>query len=341
MRFLAHLRVERALSAATLEAYGRDLERYLGHLGDVELASVTGPMIEGFRDVLMGSGLAASSVARIMSAVRGLHRFALLEGWTPTDAAAEVKPPPSGLRLPKALSVDQVEDLIAAAGEDLTARALLEVLYGTGARVSEALGLDLDDLGHAGVGVAPRAPLHDAAAPGATAPAGGVRAGGAWAGGSVAAGGAWAGGTWAGGAWGGDPGRHWVRVLGKGDKERMIPLGAYARGAIDAYLVRERPARVRRGRGTPALFVGPRGRRLSRQAAFELVRAAGRAIGQPQVTPHTLRHSFATHLLQGGADIRVVQELLGHASVTTTQLYTKVTPDHLREVYAAAHPRAL
>jgi integrase/recombinase XerD len=135
--------------------------------------------------------------------------------------------------------------------------------------------------------------------------------------------------------------RPWVRVVGKGGKERIIPMGAYARSAVEAYVVRERPRRVARGRGTPALMVGPRGRRLARQAAFELVRAAGEAIGLPQVTPHTLRHCFATHLLQGGADIRVVQELLGHASVATTQLYTKVTPDYLREVYAAAHPRAL
>jgi integrase/recombinase XerD len=130
-------------------------------------------------------------------------------------------------------------------------------------------------------------------------------------------------------------------VTGKGGKQRIIPVGAYAVGAVEAYLVRERPARILRGPGTPALFVGPRGRRLSRQAAFELVRAAGQAIGQPQTTPHTLRHSFATHLLQGGADLRVVQELLGHASLATTQIYTKVTPDHLREVFLTAHPRAL
>jgi integrase/recombinase XerD len=298
-RFLAHLRVERAVSAATVEAYERDLERYCAYVGEVELAAVGPGAIEGFRSGLVASGLAASSVARTLSAVRGLHKFAHLEGWTPDNPAAEVRPPRAGSRLPKALTVEQVEALIAACGEDLTARALIELLYGTGARVSEALNLDLDDLG-----------LPETGAQAEAVPAS-------------------------------RGGRSWVRVLGKGGKERVIPLGGCARVAIERYLVRVRPARVLKGPGTPALLVGPRGRRLTRQAAFELVRAAGVAIGQPQATPHTLRHSFATHLLQGGADIRVVQELLGHSSVTTTQIYTKVTPDHLREVYASAHPRAL
>jgi integrase/recombinase XerD len=294
---LAHLRVERSASAATVEAYGRDLDRYCSYLGEVRLDGVTQARIEQFRADLMASGLAASSVARTLSAVRGLHRFALLEGWAADDPTAQVRPPRPGRRLPKALTVDQVEALITATGQDLTARALVELLYGTGARVSEVLNLDLDDLGleDSGPGRAARAALAD---------------------------------------------RSWVRVIGKGDKERVIPMGACARAAVEQYLVRERPGRVLRGRGTAALLVGRRGRRLSRQAAFELVRAAGEAIGQPDTTPHRLRHSFATHLLQGGADIRVVQELLGHASVTTTQLYTKVTPDHLREVFAAAHPRA-
>jgi integrase/recombinase XerD len=302
-RYLAHLRVERALSRATLEAYGRDLDVYAAYLGgdrpaDVDLGSVGSRDIEGFREHLTASGLAASSVARTMSAVRGLHRFALADGLATDDPAAAVTPPRPGSRLPQAVSVDQVTALIEATGQDLTARALIELLYATGARVSEVLNLNLDDLGFG--------------------EAGAITAGTASA-------------EW----------QSWVRVVGKGDKERLVPLGVYARSAVEAYLVRERPARVARGPGTPALLVGWRGRRLARQAAFELVRKAGEVIGQPQVTPHTLRHSFATHLLQGGADVRVVQELLGHASVATTQLYTKVTPDHLREVYAAAHPRAL
>jgi integrase/recombinase XerD len=220
-----------------------------------------------------------------MSAVRGLHRFALEEGWSESDPAAEVKPPKQGQRLPKALPVDQVEALLAATGQDLTARALIEVLYGTGCRISEAVGLDLDDLSDS-------------------------------------------------------PERPWLRVVGKGDKERLVPIGSYARAAVDSYIVRVRPNRLARGPGTPALFVGPRGRRLSRQTAFDLVRSAGQAAGISGVGPHTLRHSFATHLLQGGADIRVVQELLGHSSVTTTQIYTLVAPEHLREVYLTAHPRA-
>jgi integrase/recombinase XerD len=301
------LRVERAVSAATIEAYERDLERYCAYVGQVELAAVGPAVIEGFRSGLVASGLAASSVARALSAVRGLHKFAFMEGWTPDNPAAEVKPPKAGLRLPKALTVEQVESLIAACGEDLTARALVELLYGTGARVSEALQLDLDDLPEMGTVPVSGKPETGTVPISDPMPAE----------------------------------QSWVRVLGKGGKERVIPMGVCARVAVEHYVVRERPARVARGRGTPALLVGPRGRRLSRQAAFELVRAAGVAIGQPQATPHTLRHSFATHLLQGGADIRVVQELLGHSSVTTTQIYTKVTPEHLREVYASAHPRAL
>jgi integrase/recombinase XerD len=286
--FLAHVRVERGASAATLDAYGRDLRKYTEFLdaaGVSELADVAAGHVEAFRDQLMSGGGRASSAARTMAAVRGLHRFAALEGWRPEDPAAEVKPPRTGSRLPKALTVEQTEALIAGVGHDLTARALVELLYGSGVRISEALALDLDDVAV-------------------------------------------------------DPGRPMVRVRGKGGKERLVPMGGFARSAVEAYLVRERPERVRRGRGTPALFVGRRGGRMSRQRAFDLVQGAGQAAGVPGATPHVLRHSFATHLLQGGADIRVVQELLGHASITTTQVYTKVTPDHLREVYAAAHPRA-
>ncbi|MDR1394276.1 MAG: tyrosine recombinase [Bifidobacteriaceae bacterium] len=285
-RFLAHLMVERGSSPATAAAYGRDLAKYREFQDGRSLESITSAEVAAFRDGLMACGLASSSVQRTMAAVRGLHRFASAEGWTTADPAHQVAPPKSGSRLPKALSTGQVSALIEATGQDLTARALVELLYGTGARISEALGLDLDD---------------------------------------VAA----------------DPDRPMIHVLGKGGKERFVPLGGYARSALDAYVVRARPDRVRHGRGTPALFVGPRGGRMARQGAFELVRAAGRAIGLGNVTPHTLRHSFATHLLQGGADIRVVQELLGHSSVTTTQLYTKVTAQHLFEIYTMSHPRAV
>lgn len=233
--------------------------------------------------------LAANSAARAVVAVRGLHRFLLREGLTTTDPARGVRPPSPPKRLPKAISVEDVAGLLAAAGADQTPRALrdralLELLYGCGARISEAVGLDLDEL-------------------------------------DVASG--------------------TVRLLGKGGKERVVPVGSYAREAVSAYLVRGRPELAAAGAGSPALFLNARGGRLSRQSAWTVLRAAAQRAGvRTEISPHTLRHSFATHLLDGGADVRVVQELLGHASVTTTQVYTLVTVDRLREVYATAHPRA-
>jgi len=240
--------------------------------------------------------LSASSAARTVVAVRGFHRFAVADGITAADPAAGVKPPTPAKRLPKALPLGDVEAILDAAGSPgtplaLRDRALLEVLYGTGARISEATNLDVDDV---------------SAADGVD----GV-----------------------------------VRLLGKGSKERMVPIGSYAREALSAYLVRGRPDLVSRApagtAGTPALFLNARGGRLSRQSAWAVLqKAAERAGITKHVSPHTLRHSFATHLLDGGADVRVVQELLGHASVTTTQVYTLVTVDNLREVFATAHPRA-
>jgi integrase/recombinase XerD len=227
--------------------------------------------------------------------VRGLHGFALKEGLTARDPAREVVPPAPAKRLPKAIPVDAVERILEAAGstEDqdprvLRDRALLEFLYGTGARISEATGLDVDDLDHL-----------------ATDPA--------------------------------------VLLTGKGGKQRYVPVGRYAVKALDAYLVRGRPALAAGGgrRQGPAVFLNARGGRLTRQGAWGILREAAIRSGNSGASPHTLRHSFATHLLDGGADIRVVQELLGHASVATTQVYTLVTVEKLREVYAAAHPRAL
>jgi integrase/recombinase XerD len=221
--------------------------------------------------------------------VRGFHRFLALEGVTGTDPAEGVAPPKVPKRLPKAISITEVENLLAAASlgdtpGSLRDRALLEVLYGAGARISEAVGLDLDDI---------------------------------------------------------DLGQGSVRLFGKGSRERIVPLGSYAQEALTAYTVRTRPALALRGKGTPALFLNLRGARLSRQGAWTVIHAAAERAGlRDTVSPHTLRHSFATHLLDGGADVRVVQELLGHASVTTTQIYTMVTIQHLREVYAEAHPRA-
>ena len=233
--------------------------------------------------------LAATSAARTLVAVRGLHRFLAREGVLDADPARRVSPPKAPSRLPKAIPVEDVERLLEAASvgdtpASLRDRALLEVLYGTGARISEAVGLDVDDLeGNEGV----------------------------------------------------------VRLRGKGGKDRIVPLGSYAASALEAWLVRGRPAFAARGVGTPALFLNSRGGRLSRQSAWSVLRAcAERAHVEGHLSPHTLRHSFATHLLEGGADVRVVQELLGHASVTTTQIYTLVTVQRLREVYAQSHPRA-
>lgn len=235
--------------------------------------------------------LSASSAARTIVAVRGFHRFLVFEGEVSSDPAGAVTPPKAPSRLPKAIPLEDVERLLAAAAVGdtpvaLRDRALFEVLYGVGARISEAVGLDVDDL--------------DLEV---------------------------------------DQGS--VRLFGKGSKERVVPVGSYARAATAAYLVRGRPALAQRGRGTPALFLNQRGDRLSRQSAWAALQsAADRAGLTGHLSPHTLRHSFATHLLDGGADVRVVQELLGHASVTTTQIYTMVSVQRLREVYAGAHPRA-
>jgi integrase/recombinase XerD len=296
--YLDHLAVERGLASNTLTSYRRDLKRYVDYLAGVgvsRLSEVTELHVGGFVAALREGdeshpALGAGSAARALVAVRGLHRFAHREGATPSDPARSVRPPALPRRLPKAIEVDAVERLLAAAGFDETPlavrdRALLELLYGTGARISEAVGLDVDELD--------------------------TRSGA-------------------------------VRLLGKGGRERVVPLGGYARRALDAYLVRSRPVLAAAGRGTSALFLNARGGRLSRQSAWSVLRAAAEKAGLPDdISPHTLRHSFATHHIDGGADVRVVQEMLGHASVTTTQVYTLVTVDRLREVYASTHPRAL
>ncbi len=295
--YLDHLSVERGLAANTLASYRRDLRRYRDYLDavDVErLDAVTEQTVTEFLARLREGDadhppLGAASAARTVVAVRGFHRFAVADGLAQADPAAAVKPPSPAKRLPKALPLSDVEAILEAAGSpgtvlSLRDRALLEVLYGTGARISEAVGLDVDDVD-----------LVD--------------------------------GT--------------VLLRGKGGKERLVPFGSYAREAVTAYLTRGRPELVAAGRGTPALLLNARGGRLSRQSAWSvLVKTAERAGVTRDVSPHTLRHSFATHLLDGGADVRVVQELLGHASVTTTQVYTLVTVDNLREVFATAHPRA-
>lgn len=289
---LEHLSVERGLSANTLAAYRRDLARYrvfLDGRGRENLADIERADISAFLASLQDG--AASSAARTMSAVRGLHRFALAEGWVGVDVTDEVPPPQVPMRLPKALPLDDIERLLAAAETDepmaLRDRALLEFLYGTGARVSEAVALDVDDV---------------------------------------------------------DREDRTVVLDGKGGKQRLVPVGSYACRAIDDYLVRLRPELTRKARSgnAGALFLNARGGRLTRQGAWTVLGAVAERAGLAgRVSPHTLRHSFATHLLDGGADIRTVQELLGHSSATTTQVYTRVTVDRLREVYATSHPRAL
>jgi integrase/recombinase XerD len=297
--FLHHLTVERGSAPNTLRSYTADLRRYLDHLaaeGIDELGAVREGDVAGFvRRLRSGPApLAASSAARALAAVRGLHRFAARDGIVAEDVAREVAPPPVPLRLPRALTIDQVDQLLAGCVGDgpapLRDRALLELLYSTGARISEAVGIDRDDL---------------------------------------------------------DAEHRTVLLHGKGGKQRIVPVGRPALRAVDDYLVRARPALAARGRGTPALFLNARGGRLSRQSAWHVLRGAAESSGVASgvsgataISPHTLRHCFATHLLAGGADVRVVQELLGHASVTTTQVYTHVTVDTLREVYAASHPRA-
>jgi integrase/recombinase XerD len=298
-RYLRHIGIERGLSPNTVAAYRRDLGAYLALLaerGVTTTGAATADDVAAFVHSLRDRGddsLAASSTARMLSSVRGFHRFLLEEGLTETDAAAETRAPKLPSRLPKAITIDQMAAVLATTeGEDETSlrdRALLELLYATGARVSEAVGLNVDDV------ISTE----------------------------------------------GDGAADVVRLLGKGGKQRIVPLGSYARAAIDAYLVRVRPLLSARGRATPALFLGVRGNRLSRQNAWLVIRARAEQSGLGlAISPHTFRHSFATHLLEGGADVRVVQELLGHASVATTQIYTLVTADTLRDMYTSAHPRA-
>jgi len=300
--YLDHLTIERGVAANTISSYRRDLRRYTEHLGlrgIADLRMVTENDVSEFLVALRrgdpetgASALSAVSAARALIAVRGLHRFAAAEELVEADVARAVRPPTPGRRLPKSLTLAEVLSLLESAGGNaetdspltLRNRALLELLYSTGARISEAVGLDVDDV---------------------------------------------------------DQQARSVLLRGKGGKQRLVPIGRPAVGALEAYLVRGRPDLARRGRGVPALFLNARGGRLSRQSAWQVLQdTAERAGIAAGVSPHTLRHSFATHLLDGGADVRVVQELLGHASVTTTQIYTLVTVNALREVWAGAHPRA-
>ena len=287
--FLSHLSVERGMSKNTLQSYRRDLESFKDFLAtkNLNIASASKVDIEQFIGSLRDEGLKASSIARNVVAIRSLYEFLAKENGI-ADIAREIKPPRIPKRLPKALTLSEITGLIEALGNDgiaLRDRAMVELLYASGARVSEVTSINLTDLSR-------------------------------------------------------DDELFTLLVRGKGGKERLVPVGRFAREALDNYLVRIRPTLAKEKR-SPALFLNQRGDRLSRQSAWKIIMAAAkRANIESKVTPHALRHSFATHLLDGGADIRVVQELLGHASVTTTQIYTLITIDKLRESYALAHPRS-
>ncbi|MEY4558242.1 MAG: site-specific tyrosine recombinase XerD [Actinomycetota bacterium] len=290
--YLRHLAIERGLSKNTLSAYKADLAKYREFLDQNSFSelSITRSQLSDFLHWLNSQNLKAASSARILAAVRGYQKYLLLENLRTDDPSQQVKSPKLPKRLPKALTQSQIMALLAASGpepDDETAdvlrlrnRAILELMYSSGCRVSEVAQLDLDEMVQGG----------------------------------------------------------WVRIRGKGSKERLVPVGSFAQRAIDAYLIRSRPLLAAKA-GGPALFLNQRGSRLSRQSIWEIIQSAGEGCGL-SVSPHSLRHSFATHLIEGGADVRVVQELLGHASVATTQIYTLVTIDTLREVYASSHPRA-
>lgn len=293
-RYLDHLAAERGLSANTIQAYRRDLGRYRDYLVEVDIGDpreVVGEDLEAFvawlraRTSASGAPYASASVARIVVAVRGFHQFLAREGLMTADVSAELGIPRADRPLPKALSVQVVERLLAApAGSDPRSRrdrAMLELLYGSGLRISELIDLDIDDV---------------------------------------------------------DELDRLVTVSGKGDRQRVVPFGELAAIALDGWLVQGRPAL--RPRST-AVFLNARGGRLTRQGAWQRIKGHAERMGlADDISPHTLRHSFATHLIDGGADVRAVQELLGHASVTTTQIYTLVSRGALREVYERAHPRA-
>lgn len=289
-QFLQHLLIERGLAKNTILAYSADLDRWQDFMkarGITDIVKVTKEDVLAYREFL-SENFAPTSTARQLAAVRSFYRFLMDEGYEPEDFLTELKPPKLAKALPKAISISEVTRMLESFSEDdpvqIRDRAILELMYGTGARVSEITDLNVDDVA--------------------------------------------------------DP--DMIRLTGKGNKQRVVPVGSFARDALEAYLVRVRPhlAEIAK-RSTPALFLGVRGGRLSRNSVWKIISdAAERAQISAHVSPHTLRHSYATHMIQGGADVRVVQELLGHASVATTQIYTQVTIDNLREAYAQSHPRA-
>lgn len=287
--FLGYLAVERGSSRNTIQAYGRDLRRYVSFLeglGVTDPDDVTRQQVERHLEELSRAGLSASSVERALSSIKSFHRFMVAEQITSNHPTAELPLPKTQKRLPQVLTIDQAQALLDQPFPDDAPgqrdRTMLEVLYGCGLRVSELCGLDVRDVY-----------LDD----------------------------------------------ELVRVMGKGSKERLVPLMGTAKRTMGDYLELWRPTLLRDGR-SPAVFLSVRGRRVTRQTVYTVVERAGRMVGLDGLHPHTLRHSFATHLLEGGADLRIVQELLGHASISTTQIYSHVDRTHVRWDYLTAHPRA-
>ncbi|MCX6443337.1 MAG: site-specific tyrosine recombinase XerD [Actinobacteria bacterium] len=293
--FLNHLQIERGLAANSIAAYRRDLNKFAIFLGNTSLTAVDAKTINAFEGSLREVKLSISSINRIDSTLRSFFKH-LQQEYGLADPTIEIAPSKSARRLPKALTINQIVSMIDAAfreGQPITLRdqAMLELLYSSGARVSELIGINLNDLSsiETSDGVITT-----------------------------------------------------LKLRGKGSKERIVPLGSFAAKAIDNYLTRIRPdLAAKNAKTTSSLFLNSRGSRISRQSAWQMVLDAAEAAGvTDHVSPHVFRHSYATHLLDGGADIRVVQELLGHASVTTTQIYTLITIDKVRESYSMAHPRA-
>ena len=293
--FLNHLQIERGLAANSIAAYRRDLNKFAVFLNGKALAEVDPDLVNAFEASLREAKLSVASINRIDSTLRSFFKH-LQQEYGYADPTLEIAPKKSARRLPKALTIAQIVSMIDAAyreGQPITARdqAMLELLYSSGARVSELIGINLNDLSSIETD---------------------------------------------------DGDVTTLKLRGKGSKERIVPLGSFASKAIENYMVRVRPElAAKSAKTTSALFLNSRGSRISRQSAWQMVLDAAEAAGVTEhVSPHVFRHSYATHLLDGGADIRVVQELLGHASVTTTQIYTLITIDKVRESYSMAHPRA-
>lgn len=293
--FLNHLQIEKGLAANSIAAYRRDLSKFANFLGTRSLSEVDSILISDFQSSLREAKLSVASINRVDSTLRSFFKH-LQEEYGYADPTLEIAPQKSARRLPKALTISQIVSMIEVAyreGQPITARdqAMLELLYSSGARVSELIGININDLSSIDTSD-----------------------------GKVTT----------------------LKLRGKGSKERIVPLGSFATKAVENYLVRVRPELASKSsKVTSALFLNSRGSRISRQSAWQMVLDAAEAAGVSEhVSPHVFRHSYATHLLDGGADIRVVQELLGHASVTTTQIYTLITIDKVRESYALAHPRA-